>query len=153
MVSLVISFTLTPALSARMLRRRPADQAHGGRLYRRLERGYEGLLAWSLQHRWGIVLVALGVVLTSVPPFQMVGKTFLPQDDQSEFEIGIRAPGGFTLAETSRTMGEIENRLWGLRGVTNVLSTIGDTSGRVRAGEGDVTSGSIYLKMVDLRER
>src|SRR5262245_34740407 len=133
MVSLVISFTLTPALSARMLRRRPAEQAHGGRLYRRLERGYEGLLTWSLQPRWVIVLVALGVVLTSVPLFKMVGKTFLPQDDQSEFEIGIRAPGGFTLAETSRTMGEIENRLWGLRGVVNVLSTIGDTSGRVRA--------------------
>src|SRR5262245_6986086 len=133
MVSLVISFTLTPALSARVLKRRPAEQAHGGRLYRRLERGYEGLLTWSLQPRWVIVLVALGVVLTSVPLFKMVGKTFLPQDDQSEFEIGIRAPGGFTLAETSRTMGEIENRLWGLRGVVNVLSTIGDTSGRVRA--------------------
>jgi HAE1 family hydrophobic/amphiphilic exporter-1 len=153
MVSLVISFTLTPALSARVLRRRPADQAHGGRLYRRLEAWYGQLLAWSLEHRWTIVAISLGVVLTSIPLFGMVGKTFLPQDDQSEFEIGIRAPGGFTLAETSRTLGEIEHRLWGLRGVTNVLSTIGDQTGRVKAGEGDVTSGSIYVKLTDLRER
>jgi HAE1 family hydrophobic/amphiphilic exporter-1 len=153
MVSLVISFTLTPALSARMLRRRPAEQAHGGRLYRRLEAGYERLLGWSLQHRWVIVSIALGVVLTSIPLFGMVGKTFLPQDDQNEFEIGVRAPGGFTLAETSRTLAELEKRLWGLRGVTNVMSTIGDQSGRVKPGEGDVTSGSIYVKLIDLRER
>jgi HAE1 family hydrophobic/amphiphilic exporter-1 len=153
LVSLVISFTLTPALSARVLRRRPPEQAHGGRLYRRLEAAYGRLLAWSLQHRGAVVAASLAVVLTSIPLFGMVGKTFLPQDDQSEFEIGIRAPGGFTLAETSRTMGEIEHRLWGLRGVTNVLSTIGDQTGRVKAGEGDVTSGTIYVKLTDLRER
>jgi HAE1 family hydrophobic/amphiphilic exporter-1 len=100
-----------------------------------------------------IVVTSIAVVLTSVPLMKMVGKTFLPQDDQSEFEIGIRSPGGFTLAETSRTMAEIENRLWGLRGVTTVMSSIGDQTGRVRAGEGDVTSGSIYVKLVDLRER
>src|SRR5262245_30105939 len=153
MVSLVISFTLTPALSARVLKRRPAEQAHGGRLYRRLEAWYVGLLEWSLRHRWVIVVTSIAVVLTSVPLMKMVGKTFLPQDDQSEFEIGIRAPGGFTLSETSRTLDEIEHRLWGLRGVTNVLSTIGDQTGRVKAGEGDVTSGSIYVKLTDLRER
>jgi HAE1 family hydrophobic/amphiphilic exporter-1 len=153
MVSLVISFTLTPALSGRVLRRRPAEQAHGGRIYRRLERGYGRLLAWSLRHRWVIVLISLGVVLTSVPLFKMVGKTFLPQDDQSEMEIGVRAPGGFTLAETSRTLAEIEERVRKLRGVTNVLSTIGDQSGRVKPGEGDVTSASIYVKLTDLSER
>ena len=40
-----------------------------------------------------------------------------------------------------------------LRGVQHVLSTVGDTTGKVRAGEGDVTNGSIYVRMVDLEER
>jgi hydrophobic/amphiphilic exporter-1 (mainly G- bacteria), HAE1 family len=152
-VSLVISFTLTPALSGRLLQRRPAEQAHGGRLYRRLEEGYARLLEWSLGRRWVIVAVSLAVVLTSVPLFGMVGKTFLPQDDQSELEVAIRAPGGYTLAETARTLEEVEHRLWGVRGVKDVLSTIGDQTGRVKAGEGDVTSASIYVRLEDLRER
>src|SRR6185369_13873934 len=46
-----------------------------------------------------------------------------------------------------------EGKLRKLRGVTDVLTTIGDTTGKVRAGEGDVTSGSIYLRLTDLRDR
>ena len=152
-VSLLVSFTLTPSLSARMLRRRGGHASEGGRLYRLVERGYGRVLAWSLRHRWVIVLVAIAIVLATGPLFGRVGKTFLPQDDQSEFEISIRTPGGFTLAETSRLFAEIEQRVRALRGVTDVLATIGDTSGRVKAGEGDVTSGSIYARMVDLRAR
>ena len=153
LVSLLVSFTLTPSLSARMLRRRGDHASEGGRLYRVVERGYGRVLAWSLRHRWVIVLVAIAIVLATGPLFGRVGKTFLPQDDQSEFEISIRTPGGFTLAETSRLFAEIEHRVRALRGVTDVLATIGDTSGRVKAGEGDVTSGSIYARMVDLRAR
>src|SRR5213593_2279920 len=116
MISLLISFTLTPSLSARVLRRVPPERAHGGRLYRVLERAYGRLLAWSLRHRWVIVLLAVATVLSTVPLIHVVGKTFLPQDDQSEFEIDIQTPGGFTLAETSRIFGEIEHHVRSLRG-------------------------------------
>src|SRR6266704_3637042 len=153
MISLLISFTLTPALSARVLRRLPPERAHGGRLYRAFEVAYGRLLAWSLRHRWVIVLVALGTVLSTVPLIRVVGKTFLPQDDQSEFEIDIQTPGGFTLAESSRLFGEIEHHVRNLRGVTDVLTTIGDQTGRVKPGEGDVTTGSLYVRLKDLGER
>src|SRR5438477_157506 len=111
MISLLISFTLTPALSARVLRRLPPERAHGGRLYRVFEAAYGRLLGWSLRHRWVIVLVALGTVLSTVSLIRIVGKTFLPQDDQSEFEIDIQTPGRFTLAESSRIFGEIEHHV------------------------------------------
>src|SRR5207245_133712 len=75
MISLLISFTLTPSLSARVLRRLPPERAHGGRLYRAFEAAYGRLLAWSLSHRWVIVLVALGTVLSTVPLIHVVGKT------------------------------------------------------------------------------
>ena len=153
MVSLLVSFTLTPALSARVLRRRGSARAHGGRIYRFVEASYGRVLVWSLRHRWAIVCLSVGIVALIGPLFRMVGKTFLPMDDQSEFEIGIRAPGGFSLAETSRVFGEIEQQVRHLPGVTDVLATIGDQTGRVKPGEGDVTSGSIYVRLVDLHAR
>src|SRR5207247_10029440 len=82
-----------------------------------------------------------------------VGTTFMPQSDHSEFEIDIQTPGGFTLAESSRVFGEIEHHVRHLRGVTDVLATIGDQTGRVKPGEGDVTTGSIYVRLKDLGER
>jgi HAE1 family hydrophobic/amphiphilic exporter-1 len=153
LVSLFISFTLTPALTARMLRRKDERRAHGGRIYRMAERRYGALLAWSLRHRWVIVLLSAGIVATTIPLFGMVGKTFLKQDDQSEFEVSVRTPGGYTLAESSRVLAEIEAQLRGLSGVTDTFTSIGDQTGRVRAGEGDVTNASIYVKLVDLHAR
>jgi HAE1 family hydrophobic/amphiphilic exporter-1 len=153
LVSLFISFTLTPALSARMLRRKDSERAHGGRIYRLVETRYGELLAWSLRHRWLVVLLSAGIVLTTIPLFGVVGKTFLSQDDQSEFEVSLRAPGGYTLAESSRVLAEIEAQLRALPGVTDTLASIGDQSGRVRAGEGDVTNANIYVRLVDLHER
>jgi len=153
MVSLLVSFTLTPTLSARLLRRRGGDAVTGGALYRVVERTYGAVLRWSLAHRAAIVLLAVLTALATVPLFHAIGKTFLPLDDQSEMEITIRTPGGFSLAESERIFAEIEERVRHLRGVMDVLTTIGDQTGRVKPGEGDVTSGTIYVRLVDLRER
>src|SRR5215475_6571109 len=67
MVSLLVAFTLTPMLSARIFAAQASHPAvpHGhesGGLYRKLERGYEGLLAWCLRHRWVVVLVAIAIL-------------------------------------------------------------------------------------------
>src|SRR5215467_4758314 len=153
MVSLLVSFTLTPTLSARLLRRRGGDAAEGGALYRAVERAYGAVLRWSLAHRGAIVLLAVLTAVATVPLFHAIGKTFLPLDDQSEMEITIRTPGGYTLAESERIFAEIEGRVRHLRGVMDVLTTIGDQTGRVKPGEGDVTSGTIYVRLVDLHER
>src|SRR5207249_10625383 len=73
--------------------------------------------------------------------------------DEREVYVSSRPAVGFTLGETSRLVADIEQRLRPLRGVTDVLATIGDQSGRVKPGEGDVTTGSIYVRLVDLRAR
>jgi HAE1 family hydrophobic/amphiphilic exporter-1 len=48
---------------------------------------------------------------------------------------------------------EIEARLQQLRGVTHTFTVIGDTSGRVARGQGDVTQATIYARLVDLGDR
>src|SRR5256885_4023075 len=44
----------------------------------------------------------------------------------------------------------IEARLKAMPQVTNLLTTIGDTSGKVSKAQGDVTQGSIYIRLIDL---
>lgn len=154
--SMIISFTLTPMLCSRFLRTKPpghGDTAKERRFYRVIESGYGRLLRWSLAHRWVIVLATIATIWSTGPIFRAVGKDFLPQDDQSEFEVIITTPEGYTLDRSSATFEEIASRLRGLRGVTHTLVTIGDTSGYVAAGEGDVTTGGIYVRMTDLGER
>jgi HAE1 family hydrophobic/amphiphilic exporter-1 len=153
-ISLLVSFTLPPMLSSRFLKVKHVGKTSKESLfYSRIDTAYGWMLAWSLRHRWVILVVSVLIVWWTVPLFQSIGKTFMPTDDQSEFEVIIQTPGGYTLAEADQLFGELEGRLRQLRGVTNTLTTIGDTTGNVKAGEGDVTNGSIYVRLVDLHER
>jgi len=160
-VSLLVSFTLTPMLAARLIKRsndaeegpierriEPSD--HGSkqsRFYRPVERTYTRLLTWSMAHRWVIVTSCLIVILSIVPLFMFVGKNFLPVDDQSQFEINVRAPEGSTLATTSTLAERISADIRKLPGVTDTLTTIGGGQ------QEQVNVASIYVKLQPLEER
>jgi HAE1 family hydrophobic/amphiphilic exporter-1 len=157
MVSLLVSFTLTPMLCSRFLRVKRAlpgaPVSHGLGIYAAIDRGYGRILGWSLRHRWVIVALSAVTVWSALPLFHTVGKDFLPQDDQSEFEVIVQTPEGYSLARTDAAFQEVESKLRTVPGVTHVLTIIGDSSGRLRAGEGPVTQGSVYVRLADIGQR
>jgi len=160
-VSLLVSFTLTPMLAARLIKRsddekekplekhtEPAD--HGSkqsRFYRPVDQVYTKLLTWSMTHRWVIVVACVAVILSIVPLFMFVGKNFLPVDDQAQFEINVRAPEGSTLGATSTLAERIAVDLRKLPGVTDTLTTIGGGQ------QEQVNVATIYVKLSPIKER
>jgi hydrophobic/amphiphilic exporter-1 (mainly G- bacteria), HAE1 family len=154
LMSLFVSFTLTPMLCAHFLKIDPEEAGMGGSksgwIYRAVDAIYGRMLAWSLRHRLVLVVVCLLVVASTVPLAMSLGANLVPRDDQSEFQISIRTPEGYTLERTDRVVGEIEQRLAKLPGVRQRFTTIGQKTGR---GQGDVTRASIYLRIKDLGER
>ena len=159
LLSMVVSFTLTPMMCARFLKQ--PKRAHGhsaGGFWGWIARRYVAVLRWVLGGRWGwhrgLVLLGALLVLASTPVlFMLVGSDFVPKDDQSEFEVAITMPEGSTLGEVSKTLIEIEAKLKTVRGVTNIFTTIGETNGRQAKAQGDVTRVTIYCRMTDLKER
>ena len=160
MVSLFVSFTLTPMLASRFLRhtndpKSREKKAHGGPLMQWLARHYIGVLRWSLHHRW-VIMLASALCLLSLP---LLGKltrfTFMAPDDSGEFEISLQTPEGSDLQRTTQICNQIEQRLRTLRineqpVVVDSLITIGNTSGRLGKGEGDVTVANIYCRLPEL---
>ena len=160
-VSLLVSFTLTPMLAARLIKRsndahegeferktEPAD--HGSkqsRFYRPIDRTYTRMLTWSMSHRWVILVACILVIVSIVPLFMFVGKNFLPVDDQSQFEINVRAPEGSTLVSTNAIAERIAGDLRKLPGVTDTLTTIGGGQ------QEQVNVASIYVKLQPLEDR
>lgn len=152
-VSLLVSFTLTPMMSSRWLRQVKEGEggAHGANSrrgpYALVERGYLKLLDWSLAHRWVVVLVMIGAFVSIVPLFTIVDKTFLPQDDESQFEVQVRAPEGSSLETTEKIGNSIAARLAKLPGVDRTLLTIGDDQQRTK------NLAVIYVGLKDVHER
>ncbi len=145
---------MTPALCSRFLRR-PTGHATSkdNVIWSTIEKTYIGLLAWGLRHRWAVIGVAVLVFLTTPVLIGIVGTDFVPKDDQSEYEVVVTFPEGYSLDRADQTILEIDRRIRKLRGVEYTFSTIGDTTGRVTKAQGDVTKGNIYIRMTDLSTR
>src|SRR5208337_2239342 len=96
----------------------------------------------------------IAVIGSTVPIGKVMGMSLIPRDDQSEYEISITTPEGYSLDRTSRLLSELEARIKKLKGTQHVFTTIGQTEGgRTVKGEGDVTRATIYVRMTELEER
>jgi hydrophobic/amphiphilic exporter-1 (mainly G- bacteria), HAE1 family len=155
LMSLFVSFTLTPMLCSRFLKLEKKENGHSGSksgwVYIVVERFYGACLRWSLRHRWMTIGVCVLIVISTVPIAMNIGVNLVPRDDQSEFQVGFITPEGYTLDRTNQIVTEIENRLAKLPGVVHRFTSIGQ-SGTAK-GQGDVTRGSIYLRLIELEER
>src|SRR5438034_178045 len=104
LVSLLVSFTLTPMLSARWLKvdKHGKDEhaSKDSKIFHAIDVAYTRMLEWAMRHRALVAGVAVLVLLSSVPLFMVVNKNFMPPDDQAEFEVNLRAPEGTSLEST-----------------------------------------------------
>ena len=143
MVSLLVSFTLTPMLCSRFLKHTPeAKSTKETWLFRAFAVPYRALLQWSMRHRWIIALACLGVMYSSVPLFMNIGKSFLPTDDQSEFEVTVKLPPGASIDGTEQVLRTVEKELQTLPGIRNLLTTAGADIRR------QVDRGSVLVELV-----
>ena len=112
-VSLLVSFTLTPMLSSRFIKvrhDRRRGHEHGSKdslFFRPIDRSYMAMLRWSMAHRWVVVVICALVIGSIVPLFQAIGKSFVPTDDRSEFQVAVRAAEGSGLAATTTILERI----------------------------------------------
>lgn len=149
-VSLLVSFTLTPMMAARYLKREDLNHQSGTRehgFYAVVEKSYMAMLDWSMRHRWAIVLLMLLVLIATVPLFIVVDKTFLPYDDEGQFAVTVRAPEGASVDATQKILESIATRVRTLDGVTSTVVTIGDDPQK------QLNLGTVYVKLGDAAKR
>src|SRR5688500_10603900 len=160
MVSLLVSFTLTPMMSARMLRAEDAAKGHGGHggghgeagsrrgFYHWIDVGYTWLLHQSMRFRGLVAIIAIVVVAASLPLYRMVKQEYVPSDvDEGEFEVRVTANEGTNLPSIDAAMLQIEQELREMPQVETVLtSSGGGFSGGVKRGE-------VYVRLRAHEER
>jgi hydrophobic/amphiphilic exporter-1 (mainly G- bacteria), HAE1 family len=159
-VSALVSFTMTPMLSSKFIKipARAHEGSHSASkqsgFFRFLDRYYTRMLEWSMAHRKSMVAISLAVMFSTVPLFMLVGKSFVPNDDRSEFNVAVRAPEGTSLAATTTIAERIARDIRGFTGVEATLTSIGNsTSGFGGVSVGAANRASIYVKLVPRKDR
>ena len=125
LVSMLVAFTVTPAISAKLLKRKPKGLGHGGGPAGAhsawFERLYGWVLEWSLDHRWAI-LVVCGLTFGSTYFLNdMVKRDWMPQEDQSELSLMVDTPEGSSLAATEGVARAMARNIEKVPGVRLVL--------------------------------
>jgi HAE1 family hydrophobic/amphiphilic exporter-1 len=155
MVSLLVSFTLTPMMSSRLIRVRDAGAGGGhdssgsrGGFYKWIDKAYTAMLAFAMRHRIAVSLIALAVILSSLPLYRAVKQEFIPTNvDEAEFEVSINGPEGTNLAVMNEAIQLIEKDLLSVPGVRLVLSNAGG------GFLGGVNQAGAYVRIAPHEER
>ena len=159
LVSLFVSFSLTPMLAAWWgVDPHGVGPDRGGNVitraitrfnvgFDRVAERYRGVIDWALRHRKATLGVAAASFVGAFLLFPFIGGGFMPESDNSEFIVQFESPEGSSLAYTRQKAEQLEARVRGLPGVAYTYVTVG-------AGDaGTVTAGEIYVKLTPPAER
>ena len=123
LVSLLVAFTLTPMMSSRLLKLgQRKKKAHSEGFLHAVEENYLKMLRWSLAHRRVIVLICVATFLSTFGFYHLVGRDWIPADDQSELNSSYTLPEGTSLEKTTKLAEEISERVVALPEVALVQS-------------------------------
>src|SRR5229473_3588311 len=123
LVSLLVAFTLTPMMSSRMLKVTESDRKHhASGILHTIEQVYLRMLRWSLAHRRVIILICAVTFLSTFGLYQLVGRDWIPADDQAELLSSFTLPEGTSLEKTTLTAREMAGQIVALPEVAFVQS-------------------------------
>jgi multidrug efflux pump len=153
-VSAVVSLTLTPMMSARILRHRPEEQQ--GRVYRASERVFERMIAFYgrtlkfvLGYQTITLLIALGTLLLTITLYILIPKGFFPVQDTGVIQGISQAPPAISSSAMAAKQQELAKAVLGDPAVESLSSFIGADGTNVTANSGRM---SINLKPLDQRK-
>ena len=150
LASLFVSLTLVPMLASRYLR---VQQTHGwlygsfDRAFLRLDAFYKRLLAWCLRHRSRVLLLAIIGFIASTSLFGMIGKGFVPREDEGRFMVVFKVPLGASIHDTNAKLKALEKVLAANPDISSYFTLIG--SGQM----GQVNEGTAYVRLLPKDKR
>lgn len=162
MVSLLVSLTLTPMLASLFLkpmqktsgpqkRPSPFSRMSGSleRGYKKIEKAYRPVLAFSLDHRGAVLIGALLIFIFSMYMTRFIGKEFMPPEDQAQFIVRLEAPIDYSLQQADNMFRQAEKFV---RKRPEVIGAF-YAQGLGQGGSGQVNKAIIFTNLVPRAER
>jgi hydrophobic/amphiphilic exporter-1 (mainly G- bacteria), HAE1 family len=150
LISLFVSFTLTPMLSSRFIKKSERQNVVSRGIERVLDwldRMYRATLGWALRHRPSVLLLAVGVLAASLFLASKLKTEFITPMDQSEFEVNVALPTGKSMESTRRYAEALAREIREVPGIQQTYITVGGGQ------QQKVNEATIYIRIVGKEHR
>ncbi|MDZ7920616.1 efflux RND transporter permease subunit [Rhodoferax sp.] len=147
LVSGLVALTLSPMMSSVLLRHNPRPSWFDSTMEHALEsftRGYGTILAWTLRHRWLVVLVMVGSGAVTWAVMGSIKRELSPMEDRGVVLAQMNAPDGATLDYTNRYARSIEKVGENFPEFDRIFANIGSPT---------VAQGNVFFRAVPWEER
>ena len=148
-LSYFVAIMFIPAFGARMLSHKESKFFHLTEpAFAALDRGYAFILTYLIRFKYLTIIGVFGIIFLSMPIAKNVGMDFVPMEDNSEFQVLVKADVGISLEEMKRKMVPLVKEVSGDENTIDTILSIGYTDAK------EVNKAKIYAKIkpVDQRE-
>jgi len=162
-VSLFISFTLTPVLCALLLKESSGktsilnkiEKMVNGALEKTIGR-YMVAFKWIAERRWVCTLIlsiSAGVFVYSFLLAPKIGFSFMPVSDSGGVFVKLEYPTSQNLEATVRRVKDVENKIKDLPGLVHIFTSVGKADAILGQASEGVYLAQILMKFVDKTKR
>ncbi|MFZ2068280.1 MAG: efflux RND transporter permease subunit [Xanthobacteraceae bacterium] len=145
LISLCISLTTTPMLSALFLRARPREQAQRrNRFFARVLEGYEHSLVWALDHSRFVFVIFLSAIALNFVLAYIVPKGYFPQEDTGRLIGALQADQSVSFQAMTQKLRQMTAIVQADPAVEHVVGYTGVGSG---GGFGQINTGSVFVSL------
>lgn len=162
-ISLFVSFTVTPILASKLCKKVDIQRKSKNPLsyffllwdlvYDALKNSYKVLVGKALARRWVVIIIALACFFASAQLTRYIGSDMITEADRSEATITVEMPPGTSLSRTTETVKNIETALEQIPEVTGTLATIGKIEGLFGKSTEGVHVAQLLVLLVDKNKR
>lgn len=148
-VSVVVSMTITPMLSSKLLSsKRANDRTPAGKMYKftqgllhKLDNFYERILTWAVGHRWAVIFIGLAIFVSSLFLIKLIGSEFMPASDNDRISAQVKLAQGSRIEETTKTAQYLDSVFMKKYPEIELIST------SAGAGDGSNVFSSVFSEM------
>ena len=161
--SLLSSFTIVPLLSSRFGKlEHITGKGLFGKIILAFERGLNkftdfisGILKWSLKWKKTTLVIVVSLLFASFALIGagFIGTDFFPKSDRGEFLVQIEMPKDVAIEKTNQMTQLAEDYLRKKPEVTNLITTVGQSSDGMGASQSTAYKSEISVKLVEKKDR
>ncbi|MDD2895991.1 MAG: efflux RND transporter permease subunit [Aliarcobacter sp.] len=145
-ISYFVAIMFIPSIAARVLSSKESSFYHKTEpILKAIDKGYIWILKPLIRYKTLTIIVTIALLVASTT--LKVGMSFLPMQDNAEFQISIKAPVGINLESMKKAIMPLDDMLKEDKNVLYSVSSIGYNSAQ------ELHKGRIYIKLKPLAQR
>ena len=156
MVSSLNALTLSPALSAIIIKRRKKGEKKFiffekfDILFDKITQGYKKVITFFVKIRYPMIAVMGGIFYLMYYLFSITPTGFVPSEDKGVCMVSVTLKPGTSIAQTSKVGKSVEDIIYGIEGVSNIVSIEGYN---IITSSLDSSAIAMYVSLKDWKER